>query len=253
MDLKGRKILITGAGNGIGAAIADDLKSSGAIILLVDYNDEMLQKKQQELESFGCKVFSFSADISDYEQCNAAYQYFYQQVGFIDTLINNAGISPKHQGEAHKIWQLLPDEWNKVIDVNLNGSFNFIHLLVPNMISHQFGKIVNTSSVAAKAYLPIVACHYSTTKAAIIGMTRHLAGELGGNNINVNAIAPGRIETPMVMAVDHDINQQIIDNTPLGRLGTASEVAKVVKFLISEESNFVTGQTIDISGGWLMT
>lgn len=120
------------------------------------------------------------------------------------------------------------------------------------MINNKFGKIINTSSVAAHAFLPIVSCHYSATKAAITGLTRHLAGELGPFNINVNAVAPGRIETPMVTAVGEEVNNTFIADTPLGRLGTPQEVADVLEFLASDQSHFVTGQVIDVSGGWLM-
>jgi len=234
---KDRKVLITGAGNGIGAAIAEHLAQLGATVALIDFNCDLLVVKHQELADKGYHVSSFCA---------------YNEIGFIDTLVNNAGISPKHQGHAHKIWQLSPEEWQRVVDVNLNGSFNLIRILVPQMIKHKFGKIINTSSVAANAYLPVVACHYSATKAAIIGLTRHLAGELGAYNIHVNAIAPGRIETPMVLEVGNQVNQHVIDDTPLGRLGSPTEVAKVVEFLASNDSSFVTGQVIDIAGGWLM-
>lgn len=247
-----RKVLITGAGNGIGAAIAEHFAQLGATVALIDFNSDLLVAKHQEMVDKGYSVRSFCTDISNYEACQAAYEYFYNEIGFIDTLVNNAGISPKHQGHAHKIWQLCPEEWQRVIDVNLNGSFNFIRILVPEMIKHKFGKIINTSSVAANAYLPVVACHYSATKAAIIGLTRHLAGELGIHNIHVNSIAPGRIETPMVLEVGNQVNQYVIDDTPLGRLGSPIEVAKVVEFLASNGSNFVTGQVIDIAGGWLM-
>lgn len=247
-----RKILITGAGNGIGAAIAENFAQLGATVALIDYNSDLLVKKHEELADKGYRVTSFYTDIADYEACQAAYDYFYKEIGFIDTLVNNAAISPKHQGHSHKIWQLSPKEWQRVVDVNLNGTFNFIQLLVPEMIKHKFGRIINTSSVAANAYLPVVACHYSATKAAIIGLTRHLAGELGVYNIHVNAIAQGRIETPMVLEVGDQVNKNVIDDTPLGRLGSPDEVAKVVEFLASNDSSFVTGQVIDIAGGWLM-
>lgn len=250
--LSDRKVLITGAANGIGSALAEHFAQLGMTVALVDYNADLLAEKHRELADQGYKVSSYCTDIADFSKCQAAYEYFYNEIGFIDTLVNNAGISPKHEGSAHKIWQLSPEEWQRVVDVNLNGTFNFIRLLVPQMIEHKFGKIINTSSVAAHAYLPVVACHYSTTKAAIIGLTRHLAGELGTYNIHVNAIAPGRIETPMVLEVGDQVNQRVIDDTPLGRLGSPMEVAKVVEFLVSNDSSFVTGQVVDIAGGWLM-
>lgn len=129
-----RKVLITGAGNGIGAAIAEHFAQLGATVALIDFNSDLLVAKHQEMVDKGYSVRSFCTDISNYEACQAAYEYFYNEIGFIDTLVNNAGISPKHQGHAHKIWQLCPEEWQRVIDVNLNGSFNFIRILVPEMI-----------------------------------------------------------------------------------------------------------------------
>lgn len=252
IKFKDRTVLVTGAGSGIGAKIAEHFGMLGATVAIVDLNSAVLEAKKNELLAKGIKTISYCADISDYESCKHAYDYFYGEIGFIDTLINNAGISPKHAGKAHKIWELSPEEWNTVVNVNLNGTFNFIRILVPEMMKHKFGKIINTSSVAAQAFLPIVSCHYSATKAAITGLTRHLAGELGAFNIHVNAVAPGRIETPMVTAVGDEVNAIFITDTPLGRLGTPKEVADVIEFLASDQSQFVTGQVIDVSGGWLM-
>ncbi len=257
VDMKGikfkdRKVLVTGAGSGIGAKIAEHFGLLGATVAMVDVNNTALEAKKNELLEKGINAISYCTDISNYESCKKAYDYFYNEIGFIDTLINNAGISPKHEGKPHKIWELAPEEWDTVVNVNLNGTFNFIRILVPEMINNKFGEIINTSSVAAHAFLPIVSCHYSATKAAIVGLTRHLAGELGPFNIKVNAVAPGRIETPMVTAVGEEVNSTFIVDTPLGRLGTPQEVADVVEFLASEQSHFVTGQVIDVSGGWLM-
>lgn len=249
---KDRTVLVTGAGNGIGAKIAEHFGLLGATVAIVDLNNVVLDAKKNELLAKGINALAYCADISNYESCKQAYDYFYNEIGFIDTLINNAGISPKHDGKPYKIWDLPPEEWNTVVNVNLNGTFNFIRILVPEMINNKFGKIINTSSVAAHAFLPIVSCHYSATKAAITGLTRHLAGELGPFNINVNAVAPGRIETPMVTAVGEEVNSTFITDTPLGRLGTPQEVADVIEFLASDQSHFVTGQVIDVSGGWLM-
>lgn len=148
---------------------------------------------------------------------------------------------------------MAPEEWQRVVAVNLHGVFNLVRLLSPGMVERRFGRIVSMSSVAGKAYLDIVAAHYSTTKAALIGMTRHLAGELGPHGITVNALAPGRIDTPMVAGAPHEANEAVVSATPLRRLGRPDEVADACLFLTSRQSDFVTGQVIDVAGGWLMT
>ena len=167
--------------------------------------------------------------------------------------MNNAGISPKHAGKPAPIWEMDPAEWERVVDTNLNSVFNFVRLLTPGMVDRRFGRVVSMSSVAGKAYLDIVAAHYSTTKAALIGMTRHLAGELGPHGITVNALAPGRIDTPMVAGAPRASNDAVVDVTPLRRLGKPVEVADACLFLTSANAGFVTGQVIDVAGGWLMT
>ena len=171
----------------------------------------------------------------------------------MDTLVNNAGISPKHGGLPQPIWRMDPAEWHRVVDVNLHSTFNFCRLLTPGMVERRFGRIVSMSSVAGKAYLDIVAAHYSTTKAAIIGLTRHLAGELGPHGITVNALAPGRISTPMVAGAPPQANEAVVASTPLRRLGEPVEVADACLFLSSAQASFITGQVIDVAGGWLMT
>ena len=173
--------------------------------------------------------------------------------GSFDTVVNNAGISPKHDGVAHKVWEMDPEEWRRVVDVNLNGSFNTIRALTPAMREAGRGWIVNMSSVAGKTYSPVVACHYAATKSAIIGFTKHLAAELGPHGIRVNALAPGRIATPMVAGVAPEVNAEQVRMTPLARLGEPDEVADVALYLTSPEASFVTGQTIDVAGGLYMT
>lgn len=250
---QGRVVLITGAAGGIGAAIAERYAQDGAAVGLVDFDAVAGEACAARLTQAGYRVYFAKADVGRYLECEAAGHAIEAALGPIDTLVNNAGISPKHGGKPVPIWQMNPVEWQQVIDVNLNSVFNFARLLTPGMVERKFGRIVSMSSVAGKAYLDIVAAHYSTTKAALIGMTRHLAGELGPYGITVNALAPGRIDTPMVAGAPAASNDAVIGVTPLRRLGKPAEVADACLFLTSRQADFITGQVIDVAGGWLMT
>lgn len=249
---KDRVVLVSGAAGGIGAAIAQRYCEEGASVALLDKDAEAVQLQAKALEAQGYRVACMAADVSDYEQCKAACLHLTDELGPIDTLINNAGISPKRDGKPAPIWQMSSEEWKTVVGVNLNGAFNLIRLTSPSMVERRFGRIVNMSSVAGSAYLPLVAAHYSATKAAIIGFTRHLAGELGEYGITVNALAPGRIETPLLKTVSASANEAVIAETPLQRLGQPWEVADASCYLTAQDSAFITGQTVDVAGGWLM-
>lgn len=250
---KDRVVLVTGGGGGLGSAITEQYVLQGAAVGIVDRSPESANALISRLAGVGHKVHFVAADVGRFDDCERACRSIEAALGPIDTVINNAGISPKHQGLPAPIWQMDPAEWQQVVDVNLNSVFNFTRLLAPGMVERRFGRIVNMSSVAGKAYLDIVAAHYSTTKAALIGMTRHLAGELGPHGITVNALAPGRIDTPMVAGAPVEANEAVIAVTPLRRLGKPVEVADACLFLTSERSGFITGQVIDVAGGWLMT
>ena len=175
----GRVVLVTGAGGGIGAAIAELYCQEGAVVALVDADAAKAQQQAEALREAGFTVGWAQADVADYQACADACERLVHELGPIDTLINNAGISPKHDGAPAPIWTMAPEEWQRVVNINLNGSFNLVRVLTPGMVERGFGRIVNMSSVAGSAFLPIVAAHYSATKAAIIGFTRHLAGEGG--------------------------------------------------------------------------
>lgn len=250
---KGRVVLVTGAGGGLGAAMTEHYVLHGAKVGLVDRAPDSARELALRLANLGHEVHFVAADVGRYDECERACRSIEAALGPIDTVINNAGISPKHQGRPSPIWQMDPAEWLQVVDVNLNSVFHFTRLLTPAMVERRFGRIVNMSSVAGKAYLDIVAAHYSTTKAALIGMTRHLAGELGPYGITVNALAPGRIDTPMVAGAPPEANEAVAAVTPLRRLGKPVEVADACLFLTSAQANFITGQVIDVAGGWLMT
>lgn len=252
---KGRRVLVTGAGRGIGRAIALGFASRGAYVGVADMNEDDVAETVRMIEAGGRGAgLGLTLDISDYAAVETSVGHAANVFGRpFDTIINNAGISPKHDGVSRKVWEMDPAEWSKVVSVNLSGSFNTVRALSPAMVDAKAGWIVNMSSVAGKAYMPLVACHYSATKSAILGFTRHLAGELGPYGIRVNAIAPGRIETPMVRAVAAEVNDEQVRMTPMGRLGIPEEVADLALYLTSPEASFISGQTIDVAGGLLMT
>lgn len=254
MDYTGRNVIVTGGANGIGLAITKAYLEARANVVMIDCNADAGEKTAKILREKYGNIHFVHADVGSYESCQAAMDRAQALVGDIDTLVNNAGISPKRNGKGLPIDELAVDEWTRVVDVNLHGVFYFSKLAVPRMKANGFGRIVSMSSVAGKAYLDVCAVHYSATKAAVIGLTRQLAGELGPYGITVNAIAPGRIDTDMVAMAGEKANQVYIDQTPLKRLGSTDEVADLCLYLTSrKEAGFVTGQIVDVSGGWLMT
>ncbi|MDF2097299.1 3-oxoacyl-ACP reductase FabG [Aquibaculum arenosum] len=250
----GRRVLVTGGGKGIGEAIARGFGARGANVGVADMDAAAAEATAAAIREAGGSAFALVLDVADWAVVSNSLERVAGEMGGpFDTVINNAGISPKHAGVAHKVWEMDPEEWNRVVGVNLTGAFNTIRALSPSMREVGRGWIVNISSVAGKTHSPIVACHYAASKSALIGFTKHLAAELGPYNIRVNALAPGRIATPMVRGVAEEVNAEQVRMTPLGRLGEPLEVADAALWLTDAESSFVTGQTIDVAGGLYMT
>lgn len=249
----GQTAIVTGGTGGIGSAIVRGLLAEGARVGIIDANGDAGRAWAAELLSQGHTVVFAQADVGSFEASQQAYDTISQAVGPADILVNNVGISPKTEGRALKVWEMPPEEWNKVVSVNLNSAFYMTRLASPHMVRAKRGRVINMSSVAGKAYCDIVAAHYSATKAALIGLTRHWAAELGEHQVTVNGLAPGRISTPLLKTVGQATNDAVIDVTPLGRLGTPEEVADACLFLASDQARFITGQVIDVAGGWLMT
>lgn len=235
----GRVALVTGGTRGIGAAIATALKDAGYTVA-ANYggNDETANKFKEET---GISVYKF--DVSDYDSVAEAVKKIESELGPIEVLVNNAGIT--RDGTMHK---MTPDQWQAVIDTNLGSCFNCSRAVIDGMRSRKFGRIVNIGSINGQAgqYGQV---NYAAAKSGIHGFTKALAQEGARAGITVNAIAPGYINTDMVRAVPEDVLEKIKQRIPVGRLGEASEIARGVVFLVSDEGGFITGSTLSINGG----
>jgi acetoacetyl-CoA reductase len=235
-----RTALVTGGSRGIGAAISIALKAAGYKVA-ANYagNDEAAAKFKAET---GIPVYKWS--VADYEACAAGIKQVEAEVGPIDVLVNNAGIT--RDAMFHR---MTPQQWKEVIDTNLNGVFNMTHPLWDGMRTRKFGRVITISSINGQKGQAGQA-NYSASKAGDIGFTRALAQEGARAGITVNVVAPGYIGTEMVMAIDEKVlNERIIPQIPVGRLGTPAEIAACVVFLASDAAGFITGSTISANGG----
>ena len=240
--------IITGSSRGIGAAIALRLAKDGYNIALNDLNESMFENNSiaADIKALGVEAEIFCADVSDYSQCEEMVKAVKERFGTIDVLINNAGIT------RDGLMARMPEEqYDMVIAVNQKSVFNMMKLAGNVMIRQKQGKIVNLASVAGLYGNP-GQINYSASKAAIIGMTKTAAKELGSRNINVNAVAPGFISTPMTDKLTEEQKAKMLEAIAMKRYGTVDEIAGVVSFLCSEDASYVTGQTIEISGGLSM-
>lgn len=242
--------LITGASQGIGAEIARRLAKDGFNIAVncrsqVEVENGGLKVKE-ECESFGVEAECFIADVSSFEQCEGMVKAVKERFSSIDALINNAGIT-----KDGLIARMSEEQFDIVTAVNYKSVFNMTRHVTPIMMKQRSGKIVNVSSVAG-LYGNAGQFNYSATKAGIIGMTLTAAKELGSRGINVNAIAPGLIETPMTDVLDEKIKENMLNAVALKRFGKVSEIASTVSFLVSEDASYITGQVIVIDGGLAM-
>jgi len=246
MEIKNKVALITGSSRGIGKAIALRLAKEGANIA-INYlkNKEKAEKVAMEARKYGVEAKIYQADVSKYQQVEEMVRKIVEDFNTIHILVDNAGIIPQH----YSIFDIPLEEWEEILTVNLTGVFNCTKAVAPIMIKNGGGKIINISSVAGKMG-GTVGPHYAASKAGIIGMTFSLAQELLKYNITVNAIAPGPIETEMVQSISEERRKIILSRVPMGRFGKPEEVAEAVIFLI--KCDYVTGEVIDINGGYYM-
>ncbi len=239
-----KTVVITGSSMGIGAAIAKELSSPFTNIVL-NYNkskDEAL-KVLSEVRERGALSIAVKADVSNCLQASMLINKAIEEFGKIDVLVNNAGIS-----EQKLFTDLTADLWEKMFQVNVHSMFYCTHAAVKDMLKRHYGKIINISSIWG---ISGASCevHYSSAKAAVIGFTKALAKELGPSKINVNCVAPGAVKTRMNKFLSSSEIEELCDFTPLGRMGEPGEIAKLVKFLSSSDSDFITGQVISPNGG----
>lgn len=239
-NLNGKYAIVTGAAKGIGAAVAKRFMQEGAAgVAIFDY-DEATAKKTAE--AIGGNVIVFKCDVSDSENVKDCVQKTLEAFGRIDILINNAGIT--QDAMFHK---MTDEQWDRVLNINLNGTYNCTKYVVPGMRDQKYGKIVNISS--SSAYGNAGQANYSATKAGIIGFTKTLCKELAGRNITVNAIAPSNIATDMLSTIPDHIKAVAMMMSPIHRYGTVDELAATVLFLASDDSSYVNGVVLDVNGG----
>lgn len=245
MRLDGKVAVVTGAAQGIGEAIAKRLYEEGAEVVLLDVNEDKVKAAAKRIDGSGLHAEGLVCDVSDRIGSSRVIGEIERAHGKIDILVNNAGIT--RDAMFHKMTE---EQWEQVLDVNLNGIYHCTKAVIGGMRERRYGKIVNLASVSAFGNMGQT--NYGASKAAVIGFTKCLARESARANITVNAIAPSYIDTEMLQAVPEEVMQKFIAAIPSGRLGMPQELASVAAFLCSDDSSFVTGECIVVSGGSYM-
>lgn len=245
--LSGQCAIVTGASRGIGRAVAVLLAKEGADLVINGTNLALLEDLASEIADIGRFAVTCLGDASDPAIASQAAEQALDRFGRIDVLVNNAGINLRSP-----TLDMALEDWQRVLDVNLNGTLHFCRAALPAMIAQEGGRIVNVSSSAAKSPHPNAAPAYGASKAAVNYLTMHLAQEMAQHGIRVNAVCPGPVETDMSTQWTPDYRARVSAKVPLGRLGKAEEIALTILFLASDNSGFVTGALLNANGGTLM-
>jgi 3-oxoacyl-[acyl-carrier protein] reductase len=246
LKLTGRVALVTGAAQGIGKAVALLLARNGADIVVSDINLEKAEETANEIRSIGQKAMAVRVDVANWNDVERMVEVILEKFAKIDILVNNAGIT-----RDKLILRMTEEDWDAVLNVNLKGTFHCTKAVVRYMAKQRSGKIVNIASVVGEMGNAGQA-NYSASKAGVIGLTKTIAREFAQRGININAIAPGYIETPMTEVLPEKAKEELKKLIPMERLGKPEDVAEAVLFLVSEESNYITGQVLNVNGGIYM-
>ncbi|MGL4914250.1 MAG: 3-oxoacyl-[acyl-carrier-protein] reductase [Romboutsia sp.] len=247
MNLNSKVAIVTGGSRGIGKEVTKKLATLGAN-LVINYTskEEDALKTKAEIESLGVKCIIVKCDVSKSEEVNSMLDLCIKEFGKVDILVNNAGIT-----KDGLLMRMKEEDFDKVIDINLKGVFNCTKAVTKPMMKQKYGKVVNMASVVG-----IIGnagqANYCASKAGVIGFTKSTARELASRNININAVAPGFIDTDMTKVLSDDIKQSMLNNIPKNTFGKPEDIANVVAFLVSDMSSYVTGQVINVDGGMVM-
>jgi 3-oxoacyl-[acyl-carrier protein] reductase len=246
MDLTGKRAVVTGAGQGIGKATALKLAQQGADIIVDDINPETAPRVAQEIQALGRKAVAVIADVAKRDHVERIIQTAIKELGGIDILVNNAGIA-----RSNVLARLKDDQWDEVLNVDLKGIFYCTQAAVPFMMKQRSGKIISISSIYGRIGA-MGDANYAAAKSGIVGFTKSIARELARYNINVNAIMPGLVDTPLLRGIPEKYLKPMIEEVSLKRVGRPEDIANVVAFLASEDSSYMTGAILEVTGGWNM-
>jgi len=248
----GRLAIVTGAAGGIGYGIAQELGRAGFEVALVDVQQKLLDTAVEMLRREGVRASGACIDLASDEAIARLPALLGESFERTAVLVNNAGISPKHEGKKLDTVDIPLAEWEQVLKVNITAPFRLAQLVLPVMVRRKWGRIINISSNGGRSPGGVAAIHYVTTKAGMLGFTRSLAKDYARHGVTANAIAPGRIETPMTAGSAPDVRARMVEAIPVGRIGQPRDIGALAAFLASEDAGFITGATLDVNGGALM-
>ncbi|HET9312569.1 MAG TPA: 3-oxoacyl-[acyl-carrier-protein] reductase [Nitrospira sp.] len=247
MSLEGRVAIVTGAAQGIGRAIAETLAEAGADIVVADLDPTRSKETVAAVEKAGRKALNLKVNVADANDTKAMAEQILKDWGKIDILVNNAGIT-----RDGLLLRMKEEDWNVVLQVNLNGTFHCTKAVLQPMTKQRYGRIVNIASIVG-AMGNVGQANYAASKAAVIGFTKTVAREYASRNVTVNAVAPGFIDTAMTQGLAAEVKEALQKQIPLARLGTPADIANAVRFLVSEDASYITGHVLHVNGGMLMS